>query len=166
MKYLKYYEAFYSPVKQIYKGNIGTDFTNDTGANSYPMNSFEVNDEDKAFTEGEKSFSEGKDINENPYIDQQYPNTTLIKKWEDGWNNGLKNKGIKEKMEIDFAGNMLLPNYLSADYEDDINSAYDKGRDAREAGCDLDENPYLSLDMEEDNAIKELYYAWEDGWNS
>ena len=94
MKYLKFYEAFYSPAKQIYKGNIGTDFTNDTGSNSYPVDSFSIKDEEKAFDEGEKAFDDGVDLKENPYLDQQYPNTNLINKWDDGWNNGKRNHYI------------------------------------------------------------------------
>jgi hypothetical protein len=93
MKYLKYFESFYSPVTQVYKSNIGNDSGNDTGANTYPLNSFSVNDEDKAFAEGEKAF--GKDES-NPYLNQQYPNSTLIKAFNDGLQNAKRNKLNKE----------------------------------------------------------------------
>lgn len=166
MKYLKYYEAFYSPVKQIFKGNIGNDYEKDTGFNTFPMDSFEVNDEQKAFNEGEKAFNDGANIEDNPYIDQQYPNTNLIKRWEEGWNNGSKNKKIQEEIEIDFAGNMLMPDYLTIDPDDEPNTAFYKGQDAAKNDCDMEENPYTSIDEEENNALKDLFLAWEDGFNS
>ena len=96
MKYLKLFESFYSPVRTTFKSGIGNDYTNDTGANSYPYNSFKIDDEKKAFNLGEKAFSENDDI--NPYIDQQYPNSVLIKAWQEGYNNGAKNKSIKESL--------------------------------------------------------------------
>ncbi len=161
MKYLKYYESFYSSAKNIYKSDAGTDFTKDTGFNSYPLDSFSINDEERAFKLGEKAFNDDVEISENPYLQEQYPNSTLIKKWEDGWNTAQLNKN--EAM-VDFAGNLLYPGYLSIDEDDNPDIAYQKGRDSAENDCDKEENPYISSDEEENNSLEELRYAWYQGW--
>lgn len=166
MKYLKLYEAFYSPARQIFKANIGIDSQNVVGGNSYPLDSFSVNDEEKAFNEGEKAYNDGIDVNSNPYSDQQYRNNALIKSWNEGWYNGLKNKKIKESIGIDnVTGDIFMPSYLTIDEDDDINIAYEKGREAARQGCDIEENPYTSINDEENNALLSLFYGWEDGFN-
>ena len=153
MKYLKYFESFYSPVK-AYKSNIGNDYTNDTGANTYPLNKIEMNEYDVAYKKGQEAF--GKDET-NIYVDQEYPNTELIKSFNDGLENARKNKEIKESVYASEDGNLIYPEYLIADEEDTLDSAFYKGEEAFANGCDMEENPFI--DTHED-----LVTAWDDGW--
>jgi len=157
MKYLKYFESFYSPALQVYKGNLGTDKDNDAGFNTTPFNSFSINDEKKAFDKGEEDFGKGLNLDNNPYLGQQYPNSALIKAWTEGWNTGNKNKNIKENVYVGLDGSLNYPEYLVADYDDTLDTAFYKGEEAFNNGCELEENPFLY-------AHEDMATAWSDGW--
>jgi hypothetical protein len=66
-------------------------------------------------------------------------------------------KTFKEALEVDFLGKLQMPDYLTCGAEDDEDYAFDKGREAKENDCDIEENPYEEGDP--------LRFAWEDGFN-
>jgi hypothetical protein len=92
MKHLKLFENFYTPAIPIYKGNP----SNDTGYNTYQLNISTDTSEEEAFDIGLKAFNSELTINDNPYIEQQYPNSKLIKAWIDGFHHGQRNNKITE----------------------------------------------------------------------
>lgn len=161
MKYLKLFESFYTPTSS-YKSNVGSDEINDAGANTYPYNSSKIDDEEVAFKKGEEAYEKGMLITDNPYVEQQYPNTNLIKSWTQGWENGEKNYKLDEAV-VNVIGDLEFPDYLSTHEEDTPNDAYDKGRQSFFQGCDLDENPYMVM-RDSSDYEKELNYAWDDGY--
>ncbi len=64
---------------------------------------------------------------------------------------------LEEDMSIGLTGELNIPDYESA-YDDDTEDiAYDKGREAKFKGVEVDMNPYESASP--------LFYAWESGWS-
>jgi hypothetical protein len=68
---------------------------------------------------------------------------------------------------VNLFGEIETPDYLIAGADDDIDAAYEKGREAYDNESDIDENPYrliLKNDPETAAYEEKLAYAWEDGW--
>lgn len=55
---------------------------------SFVTDTFDKDEYNKAFQLGEEAFKNGKTIDDNPYLDEIYPNKTLIDKWEEGYLSG------------------------------------------------------------------------------
>ena len=62
---------------------------------------------------------------------------------------------LKEAMEVDITGKLLIPDYLEDCAGDDEDAAYDKGKESAFNDVDLEENPYTD---------EQLKYAWEQGF--
>jgi hypothetical protein len=52
---------------------------------------------------------------------------------------------------------MSYPEYLKAHVEDDEDDAFEKGMEAKENDCDVEENPYEEEDP--------CHNAWKEGFN-
>jgi hypothetical protein len=92
MKYLKLFENFYSPANKVFKASNGPDYMKDVGLGTIPTAEFRIDDEDKAFHQGEEDFEKG--ITINPFIDVEHPNANLTRAWERGWKTAEKNNNI------------------------------------------------------------------------
>lgn len=64
---------------------------------------------------------------------------------------------FNESIYIGTDGSLNYPDYLISDMDDDINIAYEKGIEAKDNDCDIDENPYIDVHPD-------LKQAWEDGY--
>jgi hypothetical protein len=61
-----------------------------------------------------------------------------------------------EGMEVDVFGNLSIPDCIIEDPDDDMDIAYDKGKESFHRGYDLSDNPY------EDDVLKT---SWDDGFS-
>ena len=62
---------------------------------------------------------------------------------------------LSEGMNIDVMGNLNIPDYLTDNADDDIDSAYEKGKEGFINEYELSDNPYNEADLKD---------AWETGF--
>jgi hypothetical protein len=91
MRYIKLFENFYVGKTWI-SGKGGDDIL--SGNRAFAYKSIEYDEEDKAFKLGIKAFEEEKSLEDNPYKEDLYPDSNLIKAWELGFLTAQKNSDL------------------------------------------------------------------------
>ncbi len=132
MKYLKTFE-------QLKNSNTNCELL----FPSYETSPFDIDERNKAFKEGSQAFSDGKNIHDNPYVDQAYPIKDLIDSWNDGFNNKELNISFNESKQVGilyhFTGllflvgiiksNKLIASKISSEYMGKVTYAVSFTRD-------------------------------------